>query len=91
MSDLTLVNTPEWAIVIKGIIRAEMARYGVSYAELSNQLQNEFNITQTESNLKAKVNKGILGAQLFVQILIVLGAESLNLNDTKQHYQKVKE
>jgi len=91
VSDLTLVNTPEWAIVIKGIIRAEMARYGVSYAELSNRLQNEFGITQTESNLKAKVNKGILGAQLFVQILIVLGADSLNLIDTKQHYQKVKE
>ena len=86
MSDLSLVNTPEWAAVIKRIIRSEMALHDVSYAELSRRLQSEFAIHQSESNLKAKINKGVLGAQLFVQILNVLGTTTLELKQVKALY-----
>jgi len=79
MSD-NFVNTPEWAVAIKGTLRAEMARHNVTYAELSNRLQSNFGTLQTETNLKAKINKGILGAQLFVQILAVLDCELLDVN-----------
>ena len=78
MSD-SFINTPEWAAAIKGTLRAEMARHSVTYAELSRRLDSRFGTKQSESNLKAKVNKGVLGAQLFVQILAVLGSEVLDI------------
>jgi len=77
-------NTPEWADAIKGCIRAEMARYSVTYAELSRRLLVRFGTQQSETNLKAKVNKGVLGAQLFVQILAVLDCETLNVGQITQ-------
>ena len=89
MSDLTMVNTPEWAAVIKRLIRSEMALHEVTYSELSRRLAHEFQIQQTESNLKAKINKGVLGAQLFIQILCVLGTSSLNLDQAKELHSEL--
>ncbi|WP_455205586.1 DUF6471 domain-containing protein [Kaarinaea lacus] len=79
MADASYVNTPEWAAVIKGLLRSEMTLRSITYAELSTRLEQQFGTHQTESNLKAKINKGVLGAQLFVQILAVVGAEKLDL------------
>lgn len=90
MSDLKIVNTAEWASVIKGIIRSEMALRTITYAELSRRLEHQFGTHQTESNLKAKVNKGVLGAQLFVQILVVLGTENLNLKNVVKIYYELQ-
>lgn len=82
------VNTTEWAAAIKGTLRAEMTRHGVTYSELSRRLESRFGTVQTDSNLKAKVNKGTLGAQLFVQILAAV--ECYNL-DIKQVVQLMEE
>ena len=79
MAEMSLINTPEWAAVIKRLIRAEMVLHEVTYEILSNRLQAQFGTVQTVSNLKAKINKGVLGAQLFVQILMVLETESLDI------------
>ena len=73
------VSTPEWSQAIKGTLRAEMVRRSVTYADLSNLLDARFGTQQSESNLKAKINKGVMGAQLFVQILAALGCESLDI------------
>lgn len=78
------INTPEWAAAIKGSLRGEMARRSVTYAELSRRLEERFGTLQTESNLKAKVNKGVMGAQLFVQILAVLGCDKLEIEQVLQ-------
>lgn len=82
------ISTPEWAGAIKGTLRAEMARHSVTYAELSRRLDSRFGTQQTESNLKAKVNKGVMGAQLFVQILAVLGCEVLDIHQVVQLVEK---
>ena len=89
MTELTLVNTPEWAMVIKRVIRSEMALHEVTYAELSQRLKQSYGIQQSESNLKAKINKGVLGAQLFVQVLSVLGTATLDLKKTQELYQEI--
>jgi len=84
------VSTPEWGNAIKGSLRGEMARHSVTYAELSRRLQARFGTLQTESNLKAKVNKGVMGAQLFVQILAVLDCENLNIQQVLQLVEEYK-
>ena len=74
----TFINTSEWAAVLKGLLRSEMSLHSITYAELSKRLEQRFGIHQSENNLKAKINKGVLGAQLFLQILIVVGADKLD-------------
>ena len=91
--DTSFVNTPQWAAVLKGLLRAEMSLRSITYAELSKRLEQRFGVHQSENNLKTKINKGVLGAQLFLQILIVLGAERLDFAQVmKLHdeYSKAK-
>ena len=89
MAEISLINTPEWAAVIKRLVRAEMVLHDVTYEELSGRLQANFGTVQTVSNLKAKINKGVLGAQLFVQILIVLETESLDFPRIRRMFEEV--
>lgn len=91
MSDLSQVNTPQWAAVIKRLIRSEMTLHGVTYQELSRRLRIQFGTVQTVSNLKTKINKGVLGAQLFVQILTVLGTQSLDISQASRVFQEIKQ
>jgi len=89
MAEMSLINTPEWAAVIKRLVRAEMVLHDVTYEELSSRLQSHFGTVQTVSNLKAKINKGVLGAQLFVQILIVLETESLDIPRVRRMFEEI--
>jgi hypothetical protein len=89
MAEMSLINTPEWAAVIKRLVRAEMVLHDVTYEELSNRLYAHFNTVQTVSNLKAKINKGVLGAQLLVQILIVLETESLDIPRIRRMFDEI--
>jgi len=86
--DTSFVNTPEWAAVLRGVLRSEMSLRSITYAELSHRLEQRFGIHQSENNLKTKVNKGVLGAQLFLQILIVVGAEKLDINQVCKLYDE---
>lgn len=65
------VSSPEWAASVRFLIRSEMQKKGVDYSQLSEQLK-AIGTQQTPDNLRQKVNKGILGAQLLLQILYVL-------------------
>ena len=69
---------------LRRFIRARMAYKGYEYKDLSRALA-DLGVTQNESNLRSKVNNGSLGAQLFVYILLALGAESLDL----EHLQRI--
>lgn len=89
MNEQTFVNTPQWAQVVKRLLRSQMGLYDVTYKELSTRLKREFGIDQTDSNLKAKINNGVLGAQLFLQINIVLGAQSIDLAQVKKLYDDI--
>lgn len=90
MNEFSMVNNPDWAIVVKRLIRSEMYYHGVTYAQLSLRLLSRFGTQQTESNLKAKINKGVLGGQLLLQIFLVLGTEELRFEQINALYESVK-
>jgi hypothetical protein len=54
-----------------------MSKKSVDYKELSYRL-TQIGTSQTADNLRSKVNKGILGAQLLLQILLVLNVRRLD-------------
>jgi len=70
-------NTFTWNKVVKQFIRSEMSKKSVDYKELSHRLAR-IGTNQTPDNLRSKVNKGILGAQLLLQILLVLNVRRLD-------------
>ena len=67
-----------WRQVVARIVKSEMSVRGVKYQGLSERLA-EIGVEQTADNLRNKVSKGIMGADLFLQIMQVLNARSLSM------------
>lgn len=74
------VHNPKWATGVSRLIKAHMAATGISYADLSNKLK-KLGTSQSPENLRVKINRGNFGAQLFVQLLIVMGKTEINLQE----------
>lgn len=64
-------NAAEWRQVVQRLLKAEMSKRGVKYQDLSDRLSS-IGVNQSADNLRNKVNKGILGADLLLQIMYVL-------------------
>lgn len=65
-----------WRQLVQRLIKAQMSRRGVKYQDLSERL-TQIGIDQSADNLRNKVNKGILGADLLLQIMFVLNARPI--------------
>ena len=70
----------DWEERAKGILRAEMARRGTTYAQLIDLLA-EKGIEDNERNLRNKVSRGKFTAGFLLQCLSALGCTSLQLLD----------
>jgi 3-mercaptopyruvate sulfurtransferase SseA len=60
---------------VKGILRAEMARRGITYKQLAAKLA-ELGVRDTAVNLRDKVARGGFSAAFFVQCLRTMGVPS---------------
>ena len=65
-----------WRQAVARLVKSEMSVRGVKYQALSDRLA-EIGVEQSADNLRNKVNKGITGADLFLQIMMVLNARPL--------------
>ena len=66
-----------WRQTVARLVKSEMSVRGVKYQALSQRLAN-IGVEQSADNLRNKVNKGIMGADLLVQILYVLKARAVD-------------
>ena len=66
----------DWRQAVARLVKSEMSVRGVKYQALSDRLA-EIGVEQSADNLRNKVNKGIMGADLFLQIMMVLNARPL--------------
>ena len=82
------VHNPKWATGVSRLIKAQMAATGITYAELSERLKS-LGTTQSPENLRVKINRGNFGAQLFVQLLIVMGKTEINLKELENIVRNV--
>ena len=62
------------------ILKAEMSKRGTKYQDLSDRL-NTIGVNQSADNLRNKVNKGILGADLLLQIMFVLNMRKIERDE----------
>jgi hypothetical protein len=70
----------DWEERAKGILRGEMARRGVTYAQLVTKLA-EIGVEDNERNLRNKVSRGKFTAGFLLQCLSALGAHAVRLED----------
>jgi hypothetical protein len=69
----------EWVNLVKGILRAEMARRGMTYEQLSERLA-ELGVRDSAVNIRNKVARGGFSAVFFVQCLRAIGCNRLDLS-----------
>jgi hypothetical protein len=70
----------DWRQVVARLLKAEMSKRGVKYQDLSTRL-GSIGVNQSADNLRNKVNKGILGADLLLQIMYVLNMRKIERDE----------
>jgi Domain of unknown function (DUF6471) len=73
-----MVQRTDWEERAKGLLRGEMARRGVTYAQLVERLA-AIGVDENERNLRNKVSRGKFTAGFMLQCLDALGANDLRL------------
>jgi hypothetical protein len=70
----------EWQDRVKNLLKAELKKKGVSYAQLAEKL-TAMGITENERNISNKLSRGSFTAVFFVQCLVAIGAHTLRLHE----------
>ena len=70
----------DWKNKAKSIIKSELVKKDVDYIELSKRLK-AIGITETQTNLANKINRGTFSFIFVLQIFKALGLKKLNLED----------
>lgn len=74
------VKEKEWEDRVKGMLKAELKRRGVTYADLVGKLA-DLGVMDSEPNIRNKISRGKFTAVFLVQCLEAVGASSLRLQD----------
>lgn len=70
----------EWEARVKGLLKAELKRRNVSYAQLVDKLA-AIGVVDSEPNIRNKLSRGKFTAVFMLQCLEAIGASSLRLSD----------
>lgn len=69
----------DWTQKVKGILKAELKRRDMTYADLVEKLE-EIGVQDTEVNIRNKVARGMFTAVFFLQCLEAIGVRELRLS-----------
>lgn len=69
----------DWNGHARRVLRAEIARCGVSYAELAERLQNE-GVAVTESAIAKRMSRGAFSFAFFLQCMHALSVTHIRLD-----------
>lgn len=72
-------KTKDWQGQVKGILKAELKRRNVSYADLAEKL-SALGIRDNERNIANKIARGSFTAVFLVQCLEAIGCHTVHLN-----------
>jgi len=70
----------DWRAQVKGLLKAELKRKGLSYADLADRL-TAIGVKENERNISNKIGRGTFSAVFFVQCLEAIGCKTLYLGD----------
>ncbi len=75
-----MVEAKEWEDRVKAMIKAELKRKGVTYAQLVGKLA-DIGVMDSEPNIRNKLARGKFTAVFLIQCLEAIGTSSLRLSD----------
>lgn len=75
-----MADKSDWEVKVQGLLKAELKRRGVTYAQLVEKL-SKIGVSETEPNIRNKLARGKFTAVFFVQCLEAVGCSSLRLSD----------
>ena len=73
-----MVEAKEWEDRVKAMLKAELKRKGVTYAQLVGNLA-DIGVMDTEPNIRNKLARGKFTAVFLIQCLEAIGATALRL------------
>lgn len=73
-------KTKDWQAKVKGLLKAELKRRSLSYADLAEKL-GEIGVPDNERNISNKIVRGSFTAVFFVQCLEAIDCRTIHLGD----------
>jgi uncharacterized protein DUF6471 len=73
-----MVKEKEWEDRVKGMLKAELKRRGVTYADLVGKLA-DIGVMDSEPNIRNKISRGKFTAVFLLQCLTAIGASSVRI------------
>ena len=73
-----MAEKTDWEQTAANILKAELKRKGVTYAQLVEKLA-EIGVDEKEANVKNKLSRGKFTAAFFLQCLSAIGVQDLRL------------
>ncbi|TPG15633.1 DUF6471 domain-containing protein [Sphingomonas oligophenolica] len=70
----------DWEDEAKGLLKGELKRRGVTYAQLAGKLA-DIGVMDSEPNIRNKLARGKFTAVFLIQCLEAIGSSSLRLSD----------
>ena len=83
------IPTTDWRKLTSRLIKSEMTKRNIKYEDLSKRLE-QLGTQQTAPNLRNKINRGILGADLFIQILVALNVSQISQDNIQEILESIK-
>lgn len=74
------VQEKEWEDRVKRLLKAELTRKGITYAQLVGKLA-EIGVMDSEPNIRNKISRGKFTAVFLLQCMEAIGASSLRLEE----------
>jgi hypothetical protein len=72
-------KTRDWQSLVKGLLKAELKRRNLSYADLADKLA-AMGVKENERNISNKIGRGSFTAVFFVQCLHAIGCQTVHLD-----------
>lgn len=74
------VQEKEWEDKVKGMLKAELSRKGITYAQLAGKLA-DIGVMDSEPNIRNKISRGKFTAVFLIQCLEAIDVKSVQLRD----------
>jgi hypothetical protein len=74
-----MADNAEWEAKAKGLLKGELKRRNVTYAQLVDKL-NAIGVAESEPNIRNKLARGKFTAVFLLQCLKAIGAENIRLD-----------
>jgi hypothetical protein len=71
----------DWVAQVKGILKAELKRRSLSYADLAEKLAT-IGVKNSERNISNKISRGTFTAVWFLQCMEAIGCHTVHLDES---------